>query len=178
MRDHDFERELDAALAKYGAAEPRAGLEQRVLANLRTERASDVRRSWLRPAGALATAVVIAAILLGWRVHSRTNVTAVPVAAQQAARPSEAGKVTDAVNGRGERLIARRTTKRGTVRREAESAALPRLDQFPAPEPLSEQEKLLIRFVTDDPREAALVAQATAEEMQQESDAMKDSQVQ
>ena len=33
-----LDRDLDAALAKYAAVEPRAGLEDRVLANLRAER--------------------------------------------------------------------------------------------------------------------------------------------
>jgi hypothetical protein len=34
----EFDRMLDAALAKYAAVEPRTGLEERVLANLRPSR--------------------------------------------------------------------------------------------------------------------------------------------
>ncbi len=43
-KTHDeLDRMLDAALAKYAAAEPRAGLEARVLANLRARDAGDQR---------------------------------------------------------------------------------------------------------------------------------------
>ena len=43
-----LDRELDAALAQYGAGEPRAGLEQRVLTNLRAERKKIASRTWWR----------------------------------------------------------------------------------------------------------------------------------
>ena len=42
-------------------------------------------------------------------------------------------------------------------------AANPRLDQFPSPRALSEQEKLLVRYVHEFPEEAVLIAQAQAE---------------
>ena len=38
-KQDELDRMLDATLAKYAAAEPRAGFEERVLANLRAERA-------------------------------------------------------------------------------------------------------------------------------------------
>ena len=38
-KQDEFDRMLDAALAKYAAVEPRTGLEERVLANLRAEQA-------------------------------------------------------------------------------------------------------------------------------------------
>jgi hypothetical protein len=50
-------------------------------------------------------------------------------------------------------------------------AAYPKLDQFPSPQPLSEQELALARYVHDFPREATLIALAQAEhekEIQQE----------
>lgn len=39
----------------------------------------------------------------------------------------------------------------------------PKLDQFPTPRPLSEQEKLLVRYVHEFPEEALLIAKAQAE---------------
>ena len=42
-------------------------------------------------------------------------------------------------------------------------ASEPRLEQFPSPSPLSEEEKLLKEFVRNSPQEAVLVAQAQAE---------------
>jgi len=41
-------------------------------------------------------------------------------------------------------------------------ARSPKLSQFPSPQPLSEQERLLVRYVTDFPQEAAMVAKAQA----------------
>jgi hypothetical protein len=38
-----------------------------------------------------------------------------------------------------------------------------RRDQFPSPRPLSEEEKLLVRYVQNFPRDAVMIAQAQAE---------------
>ncbi|MGB7331500.1 MAG: hypothetical protein WBD25_08940, partial [Terriglobales bacterium] len=54
-------------------------------------------------------------------------------------------------------------------------ATQPKLDQFPSPQPLSEQERMLASYVAKYPETAALVAQARAEalqkEMEEEADA-------
>jgi hypothetical protein len=42
-------------------------------------------------------------------------------------------------------------------------AAAPKRDQFPSPQPLSEQEKLLASYVAHDPHHAVLIARAQAE---------------
>ena len=57
----DLGHDLDAVLAKYAAAEPRAGLEERILANLRAEQTHGPDRTWWRwaIAGALAVVVVV-----------------------------------------------------------------------------------------------------------------------
>src|ERR1700757_4524333 len=78
----ELDRALDAALAKY-VAEPRAGLEERVLANLRAETARGAERAWWRW-GVLA--FVAAALLfalglsgrLGNRTHPTTHVAVAP----------------------------------------------------------------------------------------------------
>jgi hypothetical protein len=50
-------------------------------------------------------------------------------------------------------------------------AATPKLDQFPSPRPLSEQEQILMSYVARYPENAALVAQAQAEEREREEEA-------
>jgi len=72
MQDENSDRDLDAALATYATIEPRAGLEQRVLANLRAERQRLAARGWRRwPAlVALAVAVLIAVVSASWRITS------------------------------------------------------------------------------------------------------------
>jgi hypothetical protein len=47
-------------------------------------------------------------------------------------------------------------------------ASAPRLEQFPSPEPLSEQEEFLARYVEQFPHEAVLVARAQTQLMKQE----------
>ena len=64
-RDRKLDEWLDEALSKYSAAEPRLGLEQRVVAQLRSgEKARAERRNWWRwmPAFAAIAAVLIVAV--------------------------------------------------------------------------------------------------------------------
>lgn len=193
-RDDDgFDREIDVALARY-AAEPRAGLEQRVLANLRAaERERDVARGWWRPTlGALAAAILITAISLIWRPASKapigaTTSGAAPEEVANSSRtaiaaPSDLEKPRLQIGRSQERVRSSGHTTSTLVspraaqelpRTETAHDIAPRLEQFPAPEPLSEQEKLLVRFVQEDPSEAALVAQARTERLQREEDEMK-----
>ena len=64
----DLGHELDVVIAKYAASEPRPGLEERILANLRAEQTHGPVRIWWRwaIAGALAV-VVVAGVALAWR---------------------------------------------------------------------------------------------------------------
>jgi hypothetical protein len=45
----------------------------------------------------------------------------------------------------------------------------PRLEQFPSPRPLSEQEEMLARYVQEETQEAKLVAKAQTEMLKKES---------
>jgi hypothetical protein len=49
-------------------------------------------------------------------------------------------------------------------------ASEPKLDVFPSPLPLSEQEKLLAIYVGQDPEHAALVAQARMADLRHEAE--------
>jgi len=44
----------------------------------------------------------------------------------------------------------------------------PRLEQFPAPQPMSEQEKMLANYVAEDPERAVLLARAQAEALRRD----------
>ncbi len=175
MREKDFERELDAALARYGVVEPRNGLEQRVLANLRAQNARATRFEWRRWA-ATGFAVASLAVLLIWagernwapvNITSRTTQDGVP---WTIARVPLATATPSGHNG----ITGRARQSDLTERNARESGdSLPKLAQFPAPEPLSEQEKLLVRYVEQSPQDAALVAEAMNLEKQRELDEMK-----
>ncbi|MGO9863634.1 MAG: hypothetical protein ACLPLR_08495 [Terriglobales bacterium] len=60
------------------------------------------------------------------------------------------------------------------------AARMPKLEQFPSPQPLSEQEKILVSYVTKYPEIAALVAQDQADSLKRDreeeaAEAAKDS---
>ena len=160
----ELDSTLDTALAKYTAVEPRAGLEERVLANLQAERERVLdRASWRwSVAGALA-AVFVAGIALAWRSGTPSHLDV----ANPGSRPPQVLKnpgTSDAIDQiPTTRMVP---TGKGAARHQAPSvvAAIrpPKLDHFPSPQPLSEQEKLLQNYVARYPEHAVLVARALA----------------
>jgi hypothetical protein len=176
---HDeVDRRLDAALAKYAAAEPREGLEGRILANLRAERAQTPHGAWWRwsIAGALAAAIVVA-LALAWKSGSPSP----PVIANH---PSEAMPVAEQPRSHGAPEPGEDRGHPPAVHSAighsmhhasapAIATANPKLDQFPSPQPLSEQEKLLQSYVAENPEQAVLVARARMEVMERELKEMK-----
>jgi hypothetical protein len=173
--DDELDRELSAALASYAGAEPRSGLENRVLANLRTERLRLANRSWwCWGVVAVFVAAIVVAVGLAWR----TGKPSVPAATshslptKQDPQPAWSA-ANEPINGkvRPQPLPAprKRTAPRpqpAVVVAEAE----PKLDQFPSPEPLSEQEKILASYVAEYPERAVLVARAQAEMLRQDEE--------
>lgn len=166
----DLDRILDAELAKYASIEPRAGLEERILANLRTaDRSSGTHLWWnWRIAAVLAVVLVIAASL-AWRwtkasvppiVVHRQEVKEAPIAPRLANR-----ETNPALQTKGPR---RRTVK--TPQQTEIVVAGPKLDVFPSPLPLSEQEKILASYIAEDPEHAALVAEARMDALRQQDD--------
>jgi hypothetical protein len=164
--------ELEAALAQYALVEPRAGLEQRVLANLRGERES-ARRGWTSgwlpvAVGALAAAVVVAgAGVVLWKTPDGGAIAVSPV------RPPQMRVLPDDVDAHYRTLAAdksgerRKSTVGGNGSRIL--AVQPKLEQFPSPRPLSEQERILASYVERFPETAELVAKARAAASLQDS---------
>jgi hypothetical protein len=169
----NLDRELDAALTKYAAVEPRAGLEDRILANLRAEREPATQNSWWRwPAVAALTVVIVVAVLVAWR--SWKPVQNITTQHQPATTLTQAHAGTQVANSGSGSIRTHETGSRRRVRPREVShpaavvASVPKLDQFPSPQPLSEQETILARYVTKFPEHAALIAQARAEELRQD----------
>jgi hypothetical protein len=169
LENHHLDRELDAALAKYAAVEPRAGLEDRVLANLRSERGHAAARDWWRwPAlGVAAAVLVVAAVFLMRKAGTPTPEIAVhqPAAAGQGAKQPGTRIASNDV-GIPVRptlpAVPKRSARHGARPPQAVLAKGPRLDRFPSPRPLSDEEKLLVRYVRDFPQDAIMIAQAQA----------------
>ena len=180
MHEENFERELDGALAKYAAAEPREGLEQRVLATLRAQGSHAGRVAWRRwvAAGFAVASLAGLAIWVGGR-SAVVNIRPVAIHQQIPSAgdsASNSGPATD-LNIEETQGQSRKKPMKSTRRRDKEIArasveVVPKLAQFPAPEPLTEEEKLLIQFVGQDPEGAALFAEVRARELQRESDQM------
>ena len=166
VKRDELDDKLDVALAKYVAVEPRTGLEERILANMRAARAQARDRAWWRwgLAAAVATVVVVA---MAWKLDK-------PSHSDMVRRPSGATPVLKeagtrvVANGRrnGPRPLGPSQTRKPTATRAhppATMAAEDRLDRFPSPQPLSEQELALARYVSEFPQEATLIARTQAE---------------
>ena len=86
-REPDLDQVLDQALARYSDVEPRAGLEERILANLRSQpQPRPWWMTWRMPA--LAAAILVAA-LVAYRVTGRVGESALNTAMQQTAGPAQ-----------------------------------------------------------------------------------------
>src|SRR5579864_9190113 len=143
--DTDLDRLVDSALAKYAAVEPRAGLESRIFANLRADRSGVPERSWWRwgLAAAVATMFVIAlALALRPGKSSKPTIASHPdVTVQPVLKPEEpiVSPNQVAVKDMPKPFHRARTHSHSL---EATTALTPKLDQFPSPRPLTEQEKM------------------------------------
>jgi hypothetical protein len=62
-----------------------------------------------------------------------------------------------------------RLSRHAVVRSTTPAAVSPKLDQFPSPQPLSEQEKILAGYAIKYPDYAALIAQARSDELRRDS---------
>jgi hypothetical protein len=141
--DRELDRLIDTALSTY--AEPRAGIEARVLAHLSAQPA---RSRWLPWAIALPIAACLVLLLMIYPRHNRTE----PVRqAQHNAAPQTQPAPPNSI-AQAAQLPAHPPQPRVIVARAARTApaqAPPKLDVFPTPHPLSSQEQALIRYVAN-----------------------------
>jgi hypothetical protein len=178
LDDQTLDRELDMALAKYAAVEPRAGLEERILAGLKAEREQGAARawwSWPKAAALVAAAVVIVAALLMWRSWNPARDTVAqhpsnqvhPNQVQQGPWPQTGSSTGENVRREAAAPVRRKRNHSSHI--PVVVATEPRLEQFPSPRPLSDQEKILASYVARYPEHATLIAQARAEALRRDA---------
>jgi hypothetical protein len=157
---------LDAALRQHGEAEPRTGLESRVLAFLSAqEEGLATRRNWWPERVAAVTIVAVGAMIFFVLGHdsARQRTAAkheAPVATKVSETPSTQPTAVLASMAQRPRKSAR--TSRSSRVVETAASAEPRLEQFPTRRPLSAQEKMLESYVAQFHKEAVLVARVQA----------------
>src|SRR5260370_599787 len=117
LQNDALDQQLDTALRKYAAVEPRVGLEERILANLRAQREHAPARPWWRWAAVGALAVVIILVVsLSWRARkpqlvqapnpvTKPHVVDTQVTSKPALPPQRAASMRTAVANRTPRSI-------------------------------------------------------------------------
>lgn len=154
--------QLDSALAKYAAVEPRTGLEERILANLKSQPSPSTRVAWWRWAAVVAAALIVTSLVLWVEKHNAQQIVRRPTtSSEQALHPTIAQSAPPNSTRRVNPVKVRRAGKRSFTQPLA-TAEL-KLDRFPSPQPLSEEELALVRYVQSFPKEATLIAQAQEE---------------
>ena len=177
VKRDELDHKLDVALARYAAVEPRTGLEERILANMRAARAQVADRTWWHwGLAAAVTAVVVVA--MAWRLGkpSHSVVVSHPSAATQVLKEPGTQVVANGQRN-GPHPLGRSPAQKTTAIRAhppVAMAAEARLDRFPSPQPLSEQELALARYVSEFPEEATLIARTQAEFENEIRQKMKD----
>jgi hypothetical protein len=153
---------LDAGLAKYAAVEPRAGLEDRILAHLHSEHTRP-QHAWLQWGFVGAVVAITVVAILAWKstqpLHpvNVNHSAAIQQPSLQVTKPEP-----DAADETTPKAVSlRKPSSRHTLA--SERMAHPKLDQFPSPQPLSREEIALIQYVKNFPKEARLISQAQEE---------------
>lgn len=156
---------LDSMLANYSAAEPRPGLESRILANLRETPEKQTAQGWWNFkwlwAGMITAAIIVAAVLISGRRRIEPPTHVVLRTTQPAPQPEIQPHAPIAPK---ETVRIYRRKPRATKQPQNAALALSqRPAVFPTPTPLSEQEKLLLSYLAGTPREE-VVAQSHPDE--------------
>jgi hypothetical protein len=158
MEDNDrfVEKLLDSALAQRRDAEPRAGLDGRILAHIRataSER-SAARKAWKWWAAAATTAAVLVLVA----IYSSNRALRTVPQTSQAANTAPVAPPTETLNVKSETAaagvtkavepiqIARRVKK---PLRHVEAHHWP--SQFPTPAPLTAEQRALVQYVQQTP---------------------------
>jgi hypothetical protein len=171
---------LDSLLANYSSAEPRPGLENRILANLilanpRDAGGREARLGWSFKwvwMAAVGAAIVLGVLLIGGKQRGAQPPSTVVKGSQPARRePQVQSSVPAAAD---ERTKIYRHKERVAAVPQSEALALNRRPSvFPTPTPLSEQEKLMFTYLANTPHEV-VVAQVQRNDQKEEEAFWKD----
>ena len=171
---------LDSALSVYSAVDARPGLEARVLARVQ-EAAKPQARSWnvrwlLTGAVATAIAAIVLSVVFSGPVRKPQNEQVrrhIPSSNQLQTGNSHQTPVVE-----NNRHAKRAPVVRKEMRPEYQREELARNDRppvFPTPTGLSEQEKLLLSYLAQTPKEE-LIAEARIPDPAEEEEFWKDQQ--
>ena len=170
--DRKLDELLDSALSEYSAVEPRPGLETRILARVRdsAEPSWWWRVRWV-VAGVVATAVAVLALsVLSLRPARRLQPVQVHEEPPATVQPQPDSKVTTAKTA-----PIRRERPQHRAKPQQELAQRDRPSVFPTPTGLSEQEKLMMAYLAQTPKEE-VIAQLRAPDPKEEEEFWKDIQ--
>jgi hypothetical protein len=165
MHDNETDRFADqllnVSLAGYAAEEPRAGLEQRILARLAEQPQPPAWWAWRwLPAGALALVALLALALFVPRRETappQATITSQPPKVAPSERPApDSSAPAVATNQRAPRQPRPATPA---------TLAPARAAQFPRPGSLTEEERLLMSYLETAPREVLVAAARSQEPM-------------
>jgi hypothetical protein len=168
-RDRDrLDQWLERALHEYGSAEPRVGLESRILANVAGQEAkvADRQRWWPAIGTATAIAAVVIAVWLGSGVNDRSKSIG-----------NSAYNASSTKHEASTQPVAKHATAKAAIQRRwrphhataVELAESPKLSQFPSLQPLSEQEIILVRYTKQFHQHAVGIARASTELLEREA---------
>lgn len=167
---------LDSLLANYSSVDPRPGLENRILANLRDAESREAGRGWWGFKWVWAGVALAALIVAGLMVRVKRHVAPSPSTVVQTVQPTVQQPAV-------QQPVTKEPTVQSSVptvgatpaihhrhkilgpgpRENATLAWSQRPPVFPTPTPLSEQELLLLSYYSHTPREE-LIAQSHPDE--------------
>jgi hypothetical protein len=155
---------LTRALEARASAEPRPGLEERILARLASgeeQRQTSTWKWWVAPAAALATLLIVLAGHEFFRPRPITEPTN-SAATSASDNPTNVGPNSRDREARSPRLVRGRP-RRSIGKAQTATKTLPKLDHFPAETPVTDQERLLVQLVQkQSSTELALYARSLA----------------
>lgn len=154
-KDRNLDQLLDSLLDSYSDVEPRPGLETRVLANLRDQ--AGRRKSWQWRWG-----------WAGCVTAALTALVFIVVLERPIEPPRPVAHVVSPSVDRSDPAVTQRhhVAKKAIQPRHQEpvvAAVDKRPDRFPTPVPLSDQEKLMLRYLARTPRQE-IIAQSHPDE--------------
>ena len=171
-KDNRIDEMLDSLLANYSSAEPRPGLETRILANLQGAAGNESPAGWWNFrwlwAGMVTAAIIVAAVLINGR-HRAVPPTHVIARTSQPAPQPEIQPRTPIVRQETAKVHRRKPSTVPTAQRNATLALSERPANFPTPAPLSEQERMMFIYLENTPREV-VIAQLPRNDDQKESE--------
>ncbi len=165
-KDKQLDDLLESLLSNYSTMEARPGLETRILANVRDAAAKKRPGLWTLGWAAAGMAAIVAVILFAlYFLQPATRIHPAPIAEVKplVQPPRPIGHSTLAVKARDQR-----EKPRAVVRETPEEiytlAVQVRPAVFPTPTALSEQEKLLLKYLAGTPRDE-VIAQSHSDEI-------------